>query len=173
VPDLQGFGKNLWIADGPLVRDVGLLFPTRMTVAKLSTGELWVSSPVLVPPETLEQITEKGPICYLVAGTPRHVWRLSEWHKLFPGAELWQPKPSPMTLKRGHLPFTGILGDTPPEGSPFVARTFPDPVQLCSLAGSIRACMTAFSKSGFIWRFGPLAWTMNIPTIFSLGSTQK
>ena len=36
----------------------------------------------------------------------------------------------------------------------------PEPLrrgQLGSLAGSIRACMTAFSKSGFIERFGPLA----------------
>ena len=116
VPDLQEFGKNLWIADGPLVRDMGLLFPTRMTVAKLSTGDLWLSSPVPVSPETLEHITDKGPVRYLVAGTPRHVWRLSEWHKLFPEAELWGPKPSPMTLNKERLPFTGILGDTPPAG---------------------------------------------------------
>jgi hypothetical protein len=114
VPDLREFGKNLWIADGPLVRDIGLLFPTRMTVAKLSTGDLWVSSPVPVPSETLEHITEKGPVRYLVVGTPRHVWRLSEWHKLFPEAEMWGPKHSPFTLKKGHLPFTGTLGDTPP-----------------------------------------------------------
>jgi hypothetical protein len=116
VTDLQEFGKDLWIADGPLVRDMGLLFPTRMTVAKLSTGDLWLSSPVPVPPETLEHITEKGPVRYLVAATPRHVWRLAEWHKQFPEAELWGPKPSPFTLKKEHLPFTGILGDTPSAG---------------------------------------------------------
>jgi hypothetical protein len=44
---------------------------------------------------------------------------------------------------------------------------------LCSSDGSMRACMTAFSKSGFMERFGPLAWIMNNPTIFSFGSTQK
>jgi hypothetical protein len=114
MPDLQEFAKNLWITDGPLVRDMGLLFPTRMTVAKLSTGDLWLSSPVPVSPETLEHITDKGPVRYLVAGTPRHVWRLSEWHKLFPEAELWEPKLSPMTLKKGRVPISGTLGDTPP-----------------------------------------------------------
>lgn len=114
MPDLHEFGKNLWIADGPLVRDMGLLFPTRLTVAKLSSGDLWLSSPVPVSSETLGHITEKGPVRYLVAGTPRHVWRLSEWHKLFPEAELWGPKPSPFTLRKGHLRLTGILGDTPP-----------------------------------------------------------
>jgi len=116
MPDLQEFGKDLWIADGPFVRDFGILFPTRMTVTKLSTGDVWVSSPVAVPAETLEKITGKGPIRYLVAGTPRHVWRLSEWHKIFPKAELWGPKHSLLTLKKGDLPFTGILGDTPPAG---------------------------------------------------------
>lgn len=116
MPGLHEFGKNLWIAEGPLVRDMGLLFPTRMTVTKLATGDLWVSSPVAVPSETLGEIVGKGPVRYLVAGTPRHVWRLSDWHNLFPEAELWGPKPSPLTLKKGHLPFTGILGDTPPTG---------------------------------------------------------
>jgi hypothetical protein len=116
MPELQEFGKNLWIAEGPLVRDMGLLFPTRMTVAKLSTGDLWVSSPVFASSETLDHITQKGPVRYLVAGTPRHVWRLTEWHKLFPEAELWEPKHSPFTLKKERLPFTGVLGDTPPAG---------------------------------------------------------
>lgn len=112
--DLREFGQNLWIADGPLVRDMGLLFPTRMTVAKLSDGALWVSSPVPVRPDSLGHLTEKGPVRYLVAGTPRHVWRLAEWHKLFPEAELWVPKGSLFTLKKGRLPFNGTLGDTPP-----------------------------------------------------------
>lgn len=35
------------------------------------------------------------------------------------------------------------------------------------------ACITAFSKSGFISRFGPLAWTMKMPTSFSFGPTRK
>jgi hypothetical protein len=101
VADVQEFGKNLWIVDGPPVRDMGLVFPTRMTIAKLSGGELWVSSPVPVPSEALAHITAQGPVTYLVAGTPRHVWRLAEWHALFPQAQLWGPKPSPFTLNKG------------------------------------------------------------------------
>ena len=52
---------------------------------------------------------------YLVAATPRHVWRLSAWHTLFPEAQLWAPRPTPFTLKKGSLPFAGILGDEPPQ----------------------------------------------------------
>lgn len=84
-----------------------------MTVVKLANGSLWVNSPVSVPFDTLKRITALGPVRYLVAATPRHVWRLEGWHTLFPEAQLWVPRTTPLTLKKGHLPFTGILGDAP------------------------------------------------------------
>ena len=37
---LQAFAKNVWIVDGPDVRDMGIMFTTRMTVAKLSDGSI-------------------------------------------------------------------------------------------------------------------------------------
>ena len=113
---LQTFANNVWIVDGPPVRDFGVMFTTRMTVVKLSDGSLWVNSPVSVPFDTLKRITELGPVRYLVAATPRHVWRLKGWHTLFPEAQLWAPRTTPFTLKKGRLPFTGILGDEPPHG---------------------------------------------------------
>lgn len=135
-PGLQSFAKNLWLADGPIVRDAGLLFTTRMEIVRLGDGTLWVNSPVDVPPETLSQITHLGQVRYLVAGTPRHVWRLESWHALFPDAQLWAPKPTLFTLKKADLPLTGILGDTPNpgwaddldqlafKGSPFIEEIF-------------------------------------------------
>ncbi|MFY9747523.1 MAG: DUF4336 domain-containing protein [Acidobacteriaceae bacterium] len=112
--DLSPFAEDIWIVDGPNVRDMGFMFTTRMTLVKLSNGSLWVDSPVSVPPETLKRITALGPVKYLVAATPRHVWRLSDWHTLFPEAQLWAARPTPFTLKKGPLPFTGFLGDGPP-----------------------------------------------------------
>ena len=70
------FAENIWIVDGPNVRDMGFMFTTRMTVVRLCDGSLWVDSPVTVPSETLSRITELGPVRYLVAATPRHDWRL-------------------------------------------------------------------------------------------------
>ncbi|MFZ0949790.1 MAG: DUF4336 domain-containing protein, partial [Candidatus Sulfotelmatobacter sp.] len=106
MPDLQAFAKNVWIVDGPNVRDCGVMFTTRMTLVKLSDGSLWVNSPVSVPFDTLERITELGSVRYLLAATPRHVWRLAAWHTLFPQAQLWVSRATPFTLKKGHLPFT-------------------------------------------------------------------
>ena len=78
--DLQAFAKNVWIVEGPNVRDIGVMFTTRMIVVKLSDGSVWVNSPVPVPFDTLRHITAFGPVRYLVAATPRHVWRLEGWH---------------------------------------------------------------------------------------------
>jgi hypothetical protein len=112
---LQEFAKNVWIADGPLVRDMGFIFTTRMTVVRLSNGSVWVSSPVPVSFDTLKNITELGPVGYLVAATPRHVWRLEGWHTLFPEAQLWASRRNLMTLQKKRLSFTGVLGDAPPD----------------------------------------------------------
>ena len=113
MENLQQFAENIWLVDGPIVRDMGMYFTTRMTVVKLSDGAIWISSPVPVSYATLNAISDLGEIRYLIAATPRHVWRLDSWHTLFPKAELWASPRSIFTLKKGPLPITGYLDDTP------------------------------------------------------------
>ncbi|MGH9445204.1 MAG: DUF4336 domain-containing protein [Terriglobia bacterium] len=113
MSELREFAKDLWIVDGPNVRDFGVMWTTRVTVVKLSDGSLWVNSPVSVPFDALRHITALGPVRYLVAATQRHVWRLEGWHTLFPEAQLWAPKTTALTLKKGRLTLTGILRDAP------------------------------------------------------------
>ncbi|HUH97770.1 MAG TPA: DUF4336 domain-containing protein, partial [Anaerolineales bacterium] len=113
MEEIQQFADNIWLVDGPLVRDMGVLFTTRMTIVRLSNGSIWISSPVSVSFATLKWISELGEVRYLIAATPRHVWRLASWHTLFPEAELWASRPTLFTLQKGHLPITGYLGDTP------------------------------------------------------------
>jgi hypothetical protein len=121
LSDLQAFAENVSVIDGPPVRDMGIWFTTRMVIVKLSNGSLWLDSPVSVPPHILEQITAMGPVRYIVAGTPRHVWRLEEWHALFPQAQLWGPPQMRdkfkimVVLGREKLPLAGILDDTAPD----------------------------------------------------------
>jgi hypothetical protein len=85
---LPAFADSVYVIDGPDVRDMGLWFTTRMTVVRLHDGALWVSSPVPASLATRQHMLLLGPVRYLVAGTPRHVWRLAEWHSLFPDAQL-------------------------------------------------------------------------------------
>jgi len=112
MESLREFANNIWLVDGPVVRDAGVFFTTRMTIVKLSDGSIWISSPVPVSFATLRSISELGDVRYLVAATPRHVWRLATWHTLFPDAELWASRPTLFTLQKGHLPISGYLGDT-------------------------------------------------------------
>ena len=60
---LQEFAENVWIVDGPPVRFLGMLFPTRMILVKLSDGSLWVNSPVSTEPEIL---TYKNPYSTII-----------------------------------------------------------------------------------------------------------
>ncbi|MEN5072517.1 DUF4336 domain-containing protein [Isoptericola cucumis] len=107
-------GDGLVVVDGPVVRDTGMPFTTRMTVVTLSDGSLWVESPVPASYETLTRLTAIGPVRHLVSNTPRHVWRLDAWHELFPDAELWSVRHTPATLRRSTLPLSGVLGAEPP-----------------------------------------------------------
>jgi hypothetical protein len=109
----QAFADGVWLVDGPSVRDFGFMFTTRMTVVRLGDGSLWLSSPVVVPFDTLGSIAQLGSVRYLVAATQRHVWRLEGWHTLFPNAQLWAAPKTLFTLSKGGLPSTGVLGDTP------------------------------------------------------------
>lgn len=111
----EKFADGLWVVEGPNVRDMGFMFTTRMTVAKLSDGSVWVSSPVSVSFDILKRIAELGPVRYLLAATPRHVWRLNAWHTLFPDAQLWASRATPFTLRKGTLPLAGMLVDESPE----------------------------------------------------------
>jgi len=116
MQEIQPFGENIWIVDGPNVRDMGLLFTTRMTIVKLSDGSVWVESPVTLPAETLQQITRLGTIRYIVSSTQRHIWRLKEWHSLFPQAQLWAPQTSSFALGRDMASVSSILTDVACEG---------------------------------------------------------
>ena len=106
ISELQAFSKNIWIVNGPNVRDFGVMFTTRMVIVKLTDGSLWVNSPVPVPFDTLKRITELGPVKFIVAATPRHVWRLQGFHMLFPEAQLWAPRTTLCTLKKRPLPLS-------------------------------------------------------------------
>jgi Domain of unknown function (DUF4336) len=111
---LQAFAENVFLVDGPAVRAMGIPFPTRMIIVKLADRSLWVNSPVIASNETVDRIKALGQVKYLVAPTKLHVWRLESWHMLFPDAELWAPPQIPNKFK--HLPFAGILDNTPPPG---------------------------------------------------------
>lgn len=112
---LRALGKDLFVIEGPVARDFGIGYTTRMTVIRLGDGSVWIASPVRVPFALIADIAALGPVRHLVSPTPRHYWRLHAWHALFPEAELWSSPITAVTVKNRELPQVAILGDHPPE----------------------------------------------------------
>ena len=112
---LRALGKDLFVVEGPVVRDMGIGFTTRMTVIRLGDGSVWIASPVPAPFATIAEIAALGPVRHLVSPTPRHYWRLHAWHALFPEAELWSSPITAVTLRNGDLLKAEILGQHAPE----------------------------------------------------------
>ncbi len=65
---LQPVGERLWIADGPEVSFYGFPTPTRMAVARLPDGQLWIWSPIALDEQQREELE--------ALGEPRHVAEL-------------------------------------------------------------------------------------------------
>jgi hypothetical protein len=107
MPKLTQFAENISIVDGPPVRVFGAP-PNPHDHRQTCRRFIMVNSPVSVPIQVLDRIKASGPVRYLVAPTKLHIWRLEEWHALFPEAELWMPRHDPNASKR--LPFACILG---------------------------------------------------------------
>lgn len=76
---------DLWIVDGPIVRFLGLNFPTRMTIVHLD-DRLWVHSPVPITPEIATFISAHGDAAYVVAPNDLHHLYLMEWQSRYPEA---------------------------------------------------------------------------------------
>lgn len=84
------FAKDVWIVDGPeILMDYGptsIPFPTRMTVVRLASGELWVHSPIAADPALFEQVEALGPVRHLVAPNSLHYWYMADWLERYPNA---------------------------------------------------------------------------------------
>jgi hypothetical protein len=57
---MQSIAENIWVFDGDAVSFFTLPFTTRMTIIRLSTGDLWVHSPIKLNEEVKSQIAKLG-----------------------------------------------------------------------------------------------------------------
>jgi hypothetical protein len=110
---LESFGRDLWLADGPSVRFLGLFpYPTRMAIVRLADGGLWVWSPIALDPALAAEVLALGPVRHLVAPNALHHLYLAEWAQRFPEARL-HAAPG-LARKRADLRFDSELDDAPP-----------------------------------------------------------
>ena len=64
---LREFGRSLWVADGPTVPFLGIPYPTRMAIARLANGGLWVWSPVALGFDLEAAVRALGTVEHLVS----------------------------------------------------------------------------------------------------------
>jgi hypothetical protein len=108
---LRQFGSSIWTSEGPVVSFLGFGYPTRMAVIRLSSGELFVWSPVALTPALKRDVDALGPVQYVISPNRLHHLYLAEWKSAYPGARLFA---SPgLSAKRRDLNFDGVLKDTP------------------------------------------------------------
>jgi hypothetical protein len=105
--------RTLWIMDGPVV-DWFFPFPTRMTIARLPDGGLFIHSPIELTAEVRKAVDALGSPRYLVSPNKLHHLFWSEWQEAYPNAQSFSPPQLPE--KRPDLTFHGKLGDAPHPG---------------------------------------------------------
>ena len=114
---------NIGIVDGPFenltaggVR-LPLPFTTRMTVVRLSNGDLFLHSPIKFEGRLANELLGLGAVRHLVSPNQFHYAHIGEWAKAFPNAVSWA---SPRVRERARarnvdVDFTRDLEASPPE----------------------------------------------------------
>ena len=108
---LEQFGPSLYVAEGPIVSFFGFPYPTRMAVARLADGNVWVWSPVALTPELADAVNAIGPVRHIVSPNKLHHLFLHEWVEHWPDARLYAPPG--LARKKPGLHFQAELGDEP------------------------------------------------------------
>ena len=108
---LEAFGPSIYVADGPTVPFLGIPYPTRMAVVRLSDGSTWVWSPVALNDALANAVDAIGPVKHIVSPNKIHHLFLGEWANRWPDARLYA---SPgLMRKKPELRFDAELGDDP------------------------------------------------------------
>lgn len=110
--ELEPFVEGqVWVAVRRM-RVHGIARETRMTVVRLSSGALWVHSPIDVDAGLRKKLHEIGAVGFVVAPSNRHHRFARAFHASYPAAELFV---SPHVPERnGSLAFGTPLAATPP-----------------------------------------------------------
>jgi hypothetical protein len=99
MPQPKNLAPNLWIFDQPDFNTGLAKIGTRMTVTKLSSGGLFLHSPIKLDDETKRALDALGEVRYVVAPSRAHHLFVGDYIKEWPGAKLYGPP--------------GLVGDIP------------------------------------------------------------
>ncbi|HEX5124748.1 MAG TPA: DUF4336 domain-containing protein [Rhodanobacteraceae bacterium] len=101
----------LWIVDGPIVRWLTMPFPTRMTIARLDDGSLFIHSPIPPTDDIRAFVASLGTPRYIVSPNKLHHLFMQPWREVYAGVRTYAPPG--LRAKRPDLVFDGDLSDAP------------------------------------------------------------
>jgi len=125
---LERVDEGVWVAAAPL-KFKGLHLGTRMTVARLPGGDLWVHSPIALTPELRAEVDALGPVRHIVAPNLFHHMFAGQWQAAYPSASLWGP--AALARKRKDLKLTSTLEQA--SGAPWANELAPLHIDGCML----------------------------------------
>jgi hypothetical protein len=76
--------ENVWIVDHEPINTAGLRLPIRMTIIRLSSGDLLVHSPTRYSSALREELERLGTIRYLLAPSIAHWMFIPGWQQALP-----------------------------------------------------------------------------------------
>ncbi|MCA1499850.1 SDR family oxidoreductase [Bradyrhizobium sp. NBAIM14] len=108
---------DIWIVNDKPINAAGLQLPVRMTVIRLSNGDLVLHSPVRYSPALREELERLGTIRYLLAPNIAHWMFLPEWQRQLPQAAIFAARglAARRQVRAAGLRVDRELGDTTPE----------------------------------------------------------
>lgn len=86
--NLTPVAENLWTVTQPF-RYLGLEVGTRMTIVRLSTGDLILISPIQLQASDCPTLNALGPVRHLMAPNRSHYLFLNQAQDLYPDAVVW------------------------------------------------------------------------------------
>jgi len=101
---------KIWIIEYP-IRFGGMDIFGRMTIIRLSNGELFIHSPCKIDAPLKAEIDHLGPVAFIVAPGNFHHLYVADFQKLYPDAETFICPG--IEKKRPDLKFDWILGNRP------------------------------------------------------------
>lgn len=90
---VKPIADGLYLVDGPVVRmaagPFNVPFPSRMAIARLDDGGLWVWSPTALSPALKREVDALGPVRHLVSPNRIHYANIPAWEAAYPDAVAW------------------------------------------------------------------------------------
>ncbi|MGY4461496.1 SDR family oxidoreductase [Bradyrhizobium sp. LB13.1] len=108
---------DIWVVDDAPISAAGLKLPVRMTVIRLSNGDLVLHSPVRYSPALRGELERLGAIRYLLAPNIAHWMFLSDWQKELPQVTTFAARglSARRQVRAARIRIDRELGDTTPQ----------------------------------------------------------